>query len=116
MASASNRLCIGRKLALGLLLLFLPAYVFSQDAVSLSEQGLELMRQGRYRDAETALAQALKLAGPENPEALYNLASIYHREGRYQEAERLHGLALRAVERLHGPSDIQVAQSLNDLG
>ena len=99
-----------------LLLVLLPGQIFSQDVVALTEQGLELMRQGRYRDAETALVEALKLAGPGNPTALYNVASVYHRQGRLQEAERFHRLALQEIERLHGPFDIQVAQSLNDLG
>src|SRR5215471_510876 len=101
---------------LGVALVVLPIYVLAQDAVSLTQQGLELMRQGRYREAEAPLAEALKLVGPENPTALYNLASDYHRQGRYQEAERLHRTVLEQLERTYGPDDIQVAQSLNDLG
>src|SRR6185369_2169331 len=62
----------------------------SQDVVALTQQGLELMNQGRYREAELPLLGALKLAGPESSTANYNLASLYHRQGRLSEAEKLH--------------------------
>ena len=68
---------------LGSILVFTcPAWLQSQDAVALARQGLELMNQGRYREAEVPLLRALELAGPENPTAVYNLAALYHRQGR----------------------------------
>jgi tetratricopeptide (TPR) repeat protein len=88
----------------------------SQDTVALTQQGLEFMNRGRFREAESPLVQALKLAGQDNPTAVYNLASLYHRQGRFQEAERLHRHALELIERHNGPLHPDVAQSLNDLG
>src|SRR5258708_4179230 len=62
----------------------------SEDAVAFTKQGLELMNQGRFLEAESPLLQALKLAGPENSTAIYNLASVYHRQGRLSAAHSLH--------------------------
>ena len=88
----------------------------AQDAGALSRQGLVLMDHARYAEAETVLKQALAKAGPNNATALYNLASVYHREGKFQEARRLHLAALEIVQRERGQFDAEVAQSLNDLG
>jgi len=88
----------------------------SQDAVALTKQGLEFINRGRFREAESPLLQTLKLAGPDNPTAVYNLASLYHRQGRFSEAERLHRHALELIERESGPFHPDEAQSLNDLG
>src|SRR5258706_11608036 len=110
------------RILLGSILVFTcPGRLHSQDAVTLAQQGLELMNQGRYREAEAPLLRALELAGPENPTAVYNLAALYHRQGRLSEAERLHRRALEVIERERGPRergpyDGEVAQSLNDLG
>jgi tetratricopeptide (TPR) repeat protein len=101
------------RIVLGLLLILaFPGRLPSQNAVDLTRQGLELMNQGLYREAEGPLLRALDLAGPANPTALYNLATLYHR----QEAERLHRLALKQLELQHGPFHPDFAQSLNDLG
>jgi tetratricopeptide (TPR) repeat protein len=88
----------------------------SQDAGALSAQGLTLMGQGRYAEAEIVLTQALAKAGPIDATALYNLAAVYHREGKLQEARRLHLAALEIIERERGQFSLEVAQSLNDLG
>jgi tetratricopeptide (TPR) repeat protein len=90
--------------------------LLSQDAEVPTRQGFELMNQGRYREAEEFLLRAFEIAGPANATAVYNLASLYQRRGRFQEAERLHRLALEQIERMRGPFDPAVAQSLNDLG
>lgn len=109
--------CVAANMALAsFLVLTSPSRMFSQDAVTLTQQGLELMTQGRYREAEMPLLRALELAGLANPTALYNVASVYHRQGRLREAERLHRLALEKIERVRGPFHSEVAQSLNDLG
>jgi tetratricopeptide (TPR) repeat protein len=90
--------------------------LLSQDAVAPAQQGLQLVNQGHYREAEQHLLLALGIAGPANATAIYNLASLYQRQGRLPEAERLHRLALDHIERVRGPFDPAVAQSLNDLG
>src|SRR5712671_4734887 len=84
--------------------------LYSQDAVALSHQGLELMNQGRFREAESPLLQALKLAGPEGSTAIYNLGSLYQHQRRFLEAERLHRRALELIERKRGPFHPEVAQ------
>jgi tetratricopeptide (TPR) repeat protein len=71
---------------------------------------------GRYREAEEFLLRAFEIAGPANATAVYNLAFLYQQQGRFQEAERLHRLALEQIERMRGVFDPAVAQSLNDLG
>ena len=98
------------------LVLMLSNALLSQDAVTLTRQGLEMTNQGRYREAEEFLRHAVEIAGPTNATAVYNLASLYQRQGRFKEAERLHRLALQHIEQMHGPFDPAVAQSLNDLG
>ncbi len=105
------------RIVLGSLLVFLCAgRLHSQDIVALTQPGLELMNQGLFREAESPLLQALKLAGPDSPAAVYNVASLYHRQGRFSEAMRLHRHALELIERGSGPFHLDVAQSLNDLG
>ena len=99
-----------------MLVLVLSNGLLSQDAVMLTQHGLELTNQGRYREAEELLGQALEIAGSANATAVYNLASLYQRQGRFREAERLHQLALHQIERTRGSFDPEVAQSLNDLG
>ncbi len=88
----------------------------SQDAVALTQQGLDFMNRGQFRESESPLLQVLKLAGPDNPTAVYNVASLYHRQGRFSEAEKLHRHALELIEHESGPFSLDVAQSLNDLG
>lgn len=90
--------------------------VLAQDALTPTRKGLELMDQSRFGEAEGFLRRALEIAGPADSTAAYNLASLYHRQGRFLEAERLHRVALEHIERTHGPFDPEVAQSLNDLG
>ena len=89
---------------------------YSQDAATLTERGLALINGGQFSEAEKSLVQALALAGSENSTALYNLASVYHRQGRYPEALRFHRLALEKIERTLGPISVDAAQSLNDIG
>jgi tetratricopeptide (TPR) repeat protein len=82
----------------------------------LTRRGLELINQGRYDEAEAPLVRVYELTGGSNATATYNLASLYHRQGRLQEALRLHRLALEQIERAEGPFHADVAQSLNDIG
>jgi tetratricopeptide (TPR) repeat protein len=106
-----------QRIVLGSVLVILcSGRLHSQDAVALTQQGLEFMNRGHFREAESPLVQALELAGRNNPTAVYNLASLYHRQGRFQEAERLHRHAVELIERQSGPFHQDVAQSLNDLG
>ena len=90
--------------------------VLAQDALTPTRKGLDLVDQGRYEEAEEFLRKALEIATPADATAVYNLANLYHRQGRLQDAERLHRLALQHLERTHGLFDPEVAQSLNDLG
>ena len=64
--------------------------MLAQDALTATRKGLELMGQARYGEAEEFLHRALEIAGPADSTAVYNLANLYHRQGRFQEAERLH--------------------------
>jgi tetratricopeptide (TPR) repeat protein len=99
-----------------LLAVLLPYALAAQDAVSATQRGLEMMNQGRYQEAEAHLLRAFEIAGRENATAVYNLASLRQRQGRFQEAERLHRTALGRWEQERGPFSPEVAQSLNDLG
>ena len=99
-----------------LFMLSIPGGLPAQEAAQQTRRGLELMSQGRYQEAEEFLRHALEIAGPADPNATYNLASLYHRMGRFPEAERLHQRALEQIERTRGPFDPEAAQSLNDLG
>ncbi|MCW5981352.1 MAG: tetratricopeptide repeat protein [Bryobacteraceae bacterium] len=90
--------------------------LLSQDAVKPTRLGLDLMDQGRCQEAEAFLRQALEIAGLANATAVYNLASLYHRQGRLPEAERLQRLALEQIERTRGPFAPEMVQSLSDLG
>jgi tetratricopeptide (TPR) repeat protein len=90
--------------------------MLAQEALTPTRKGLELMGQARYGEAEEFLHRPLEIAGPADSTAVYNLANLYHRQGRFLEAERLHRLALEQIERNQGPLDPEVAQSLNDLG
>jgi tetratricopeptide (TPR) repeat protein len=106
-----------RRVVLGCVLVALCSVpLHSQDVRALTQQGLEYMKLGRFREAESPLLQALKLTGPDNPTAVYNLAALYHRQWRLSEAERLHRRALELIEHESGPLSLDVAQSLNDLG
>ena len=99
-----------------LLAIMLAGRLFSQDPVTLSQKGLELMNQGRFREAEDFLRNAIEIAGSANTTALYNLATLYQRQGRLPEAERMHRHALELIEQKRGPFHPEVAESLNALG
>lgn len=108
LARKMARLCLFAWMSSGVLL--------SQDALTPTQHGLHLVNQGRYREAEAYFLQALEIAGPANATAVYNLASLYQRQGRLKAAERLHRLSLEQIERVHGSHSLEMAQSLNDLG
>jgi CHAT domain-containing protein/tetratricopeptide (TPR) repeat protein len=87
-----------------------------------AELGLDLMRQGRYAEAEPLLRRALsmreKALGPGDPnvaQSLDDLAGLYQDRGRYAGAEPLYGRALAVRERALGPGHPDVAASLGNL-
>jgi len=88
----------------------------AQDASALTQNGLASMQGGRFAEAEPLLIRALAIAKFDRSTALYNLASLYHRQGRYLDAIRLHRQALMEIEREKGATDPAVAESLSDLG
>jgi hypothetical protein len=68
---------------------------------SVSQLGLVLERQGKYKEAEAMhrhdLAGSNKMLGPDQPGTLISvsqLGSVLERQGRYEEAEVMHQQAL----------------------
>ena len=74
--------------------------------------GLKASQQGNYPEAEKHLAAAVKEAegfGPQDPRlatCLFGLASHYHAQGQYAEAEPLYKRAVAIVEKALGQSEL----------
>lgn len=70
--------------------------------------GAQAYKQGNYAEAERQWASALKKAkrfGPQDPRlatTLNNLATVYHVQGKYVEAEPLHQRVLAIYEKALG--------------
>ncbi|WP_276957531.1 GGDEF domain-containing protein [Allomeiothermus silvanus] len=66
--------------------------------ITLSNMGINLKNLGRYSEAEAVLLEALELVSPQQHlprgSMLSNLALVYERQGRTEEAERLHRQSL----------------------
>lgn len=66
--------------------------------ITLSNMGINLKNLGRYSEAEAVLLEALELVSPQQHlprgSVLSNLALVYERQGRTEEAERLHRQSL----------------------
>ena len=65
------------------------------------------------RSYKRSLAIREKTLGPDHPDvasALNNLASLYHKQGRYAEAEPLYKRSLAINEKALGPDHPDVAQ------
>lgn len=77
-------------------------------------RGWVAARHGRNRDAETALKQAVELAGRES-EALLILARLYRSERRYAEAAAAYRRIIETDSR-HHDARAELAQSLHALG
>ena len=70
------------------------------------------------RSTSGSLAIAEKALGPDHPDVatiLHNLASLYHAQGRYADAEPLYKRSLAIMEKALGPDHPDVATSLNNL-
>ena len=82
--------------------------------------GLKAYRQGRDAKAEKLFLAALGEAdgfGPQDPRlatSLNNLATVYHSEGKYAEAEPLYRQSLAIIEKILGPEHRHVATSLEN--
>lgn len=92
------------------------------EAVRLTQRGIQLFQQGRYVQAEPLLKRALEIVkkalGPDRPEvavSLTNLAELYAKQGRYEKAETLYKQSLAIVEKAFGAEHPIVAQSLTRL-
>ncbi|MBD2354903.1 tetratricopeptide repeat protein [Tolypothrix sp. FACHB-123] len=92
------------------------------EAKRLSQQVVQLYRQGKYSEAiplaERALAIREKLLGKEHPDvatSLNNLAVLYESQGNYAKAEPLHLRSLAIREKVLGKEHPNVAESLNNL-
>ncbi len=92
------------------------------DANALTQQVIELEKQGRYSEAVPLPQRALVLyeeaLGHDHPHvatALGNLAELYRRQGRYVNAEPLFRRALAIEERALGPDHPDAARALANL-
>ena len=61
-------------------------------------------------------AEAFALKDPRLPATLVHLASLYHREGRLEEAEPLYRRVLAVRDQTLAPDDPEIARTLNSLG
>lgn len=111
---------------IGLALLIAACATTSQDQQELlKDLGAEydqLLRKGRYAEAEDVAGQALIVTeqnfGPDHPataRALNNLAVAYQARGKYAEAEILYGQSLAIDEKTLGKNHPVVVQTLNNL-
>ena len=94
----------------------------SMEAYRLNQQVVQLIDQGRYKEAipiaKRSLAIHEKALGPEHLDvgaSLNNLAVLYYDLGAYQKAEPLFKRALAIREKALGPDHPDVADSLNNL-
>lgn len=106
------------------------AYSYYKKAVELesgnpgylNEAGIMATTLGRYAEGEPLFRRALEILekslGPDDPAVasiLYNLATLYFRQGLFSEAEPLHKRSLEMREKSLGPNDPAVAGSLYNL-
>jgi tetratricopeptide (TPR) repeat protein len=91
-------------------------------AERLHKEAQEMVRLGRYDEAETMHARVVEMLenalGAKHPDvatALSNLAGVYFRQKRFEECEKLHKRALEIRESTLGEQNPQVATSLNNL-
>ena len=89
---------------------------------TLTQEVMELYRQGKYDRAmvvaKKALEVAEKNASPDHPSvstSLNNLAALYRILGQYDEAEPLYKRALAIMEKALGPDHPNVAASLENM-
>jgi tetratricopeptide (TPR) repeat protein len=88
------------------------------EAVVLNNQAVAMMAEGRYPQAEQLYQAALhvKSAGDlTRAKIAYNLASLYKRQDRYLEAERILHNALEWRQKNLPAASVEVAYSLNNL-
>lgn len=90
-------------------------------ADSLNNLALVYQTQGKQKDAENLLLQALSIDAltqeeyGERTNSLNNLANLYQEQNRYQEAEALFLQALELDTQNYGSDHIEVATDLNNL-
>jgi len=82
--------------------------------------GVKAVGEDRFDDAEASFKNAIEAVkdddnDPRLPAAINNLAVLHQRQGRINEAEPLHGRALKLREKILGQEHPDVAQSLNNL-
>lgn len=86
-----------------------------------TERGVAAIQSGDYRQAEVALADALRRSrrlpdgDPRRVESLWNLGTLYAGEGKGAEAELLLERGLTHVEKQLGPEDAAAARFLERL-
>ena len=92
------------------------------EASALSAQGTALRGQGRYREAEAAIADAIALSrkvhGDDSLQVasmLSNRGAVLKQLGRYDEALELAQEAQRLVAVIHGPEHPTVASTMNTI-
>ena len=109
-------------------LLLLPATppVFAQGAgiewEILNQEGVELLRTGKYDRGVVVAQKALEVAessvGPDHPDvatSLNNLAFLYDTQGQYVQAEPFYKRALALKEKALGPDHPDVAMTLENM-
>jgi tetratricopeptide (TPR) repeat protein len=92
------------------------------DALKLTQQVIELNKQGRYSEAVPSAERALSILegalGPDHPDvatSLNNLGLLYQNLGQYSAAESLYKRSLAIKERVLGPNHLDVSATLNNL-
>jgi CHAT domain-containing protein len=92
------------------------------ESERLSQQVVQLHKQGKYEEAvplaKRALAIREKNLGKNHPsvaDSLYNLAELYRNQGKYADAEPLSKRALLIYEKVRGKDHPDVTNSLNNL-
>lgn len=86
------------------------------------EAGRQKCREGHYTEAEQLFKMALKEAEQFSSPSAYEaqqiktLGVLYFALGRYEEAEPLFRRSLEIEKALLGPSDLEIAKSMNHLG
>ena len=114
----ANWLLVG---LVGLALWPVHALAQSEQWNTLNAAGIEAYQRGDYAEAEQRWSVALKEAEgfrPQDPRLatnLNNLASPYHDQGSYAEAEPLDQRALGLWEKALGPEHPDVANNINNL-
>lgn len=89
---------------------------FVLDAARLNNLGAGAYARGDYATAESLYTAALAVAGPAGASKIEsNLAALYKRQGRYNEAAVRYARVIAFRERLLGPSHPDVALAINNL-